>query len=95
MPKPEQIFSKLKGDQYFSTLDVTKGYWQIPMTDEDKEYVAFVTHKGLHQFKVMQFGLVNAPATFNRLMRKLLNKNEKLEIMLMMCLHIQQIGKVT
>jgi len=34
------------------------------MTDEDKEYTAFVTHKGLHQFKVIPFGLVNAPATF-------------------------------
>jgi len=49
------------------------------MTDEDKEYTAFVAHKGLHQFKVMPFGLVNAPATFNRLMRKLLYGNEKLD----------------
>jgi len=45
MPKPEQIFSKLKGDQYFSTFDVTNGYWQVPMTDEDKEYMAFVTQR--------------------------------------------------
>jgi len=43
MPKPEQIFSKSKGDQYFSTFDVTKGYWQVPITDEDMEYTAFVT----------------------------------------------------
>jgi len=48
LPKPEQVFSKLKGDQYFSTFDVTKGYWQVSMTDEDKEYTAFVSHKGLH-----------------------------------------------
>jgi len=71
MPQPEQIFAKRKRDRFFSTFDVTKGYWQIPMSATDKKYTAFVTHRGLHQFKVMPFGLVNAPATFNRLMRKL------------------------
>ena len=64
MPQPEQVFSKLEKDRYFSTFDVTKGYWQIPMNANDKAYTAFVTHKGLHQFRVMPFGLVNAPATF-------------------------------
>jgi len=53
MPQPEQIFSKLEKDRYFSTFDVTKGYWQIPMNANDKAYTAFVTHKGLHQFRVM------------------------------------------
>jgi len=79
MPQPEQVFSKLEKDRYFSTFDVTKGYWQIPMNANDKAYTAFVTHKGLHQFRVMPFGLVNAPATFNRLMRKLLHGSECLD----------------
>ena len=79
MPKPEQIFAKLEGDRFFSTYDVAKGFWQIPMTEEDKSYTAFVTHKGLYQFKVMPFGLVNAPATFNRLMRKLLYGSKQLD----------------
>ena len=74
MPQPEQIFAKLEKDQYFSTVNVTKGYWQIPMNEEDKAFTAFVTNKELHQFQVMHLGLVNAPATFNRAMRKLLNK---------------------
>ena len=55
MPQPEQIFAKLEKDQYFSTYEFSKGYWQVPMTDEDKPYTAFVTHKGLHQFKAMAF----------------------------------------
>jgi len=79
MPQPEQIFSKLEKDRYFSTFDVTKGYWQIPMNANDKAYTAFVTHRGLHQFRVMPFGLVNAPATFNRLMRKLLHGSDFLD----------------
>ena len=61
------------------TFDVTKGYWQIPMNANDKAYTAFVTHRGLHQFRVMPFGLVKAPATFNRLMRKLLHGSEFLD----------------
>lgn len=79
MPQPEQIFAKLQKDRYFSTFDVTKGFWQIPMRASDKPYTAFVTHRGLHQFRVMPFGLVNAPATFNRLMRKLLLGNDSLD----------------
>jgi len=55
IPQPEQIFAKLEKDQYFSTYEFSKGYWQVPMTDEDKPYTAFVTHKGLHQFKAMAF----------------------------------------
>jgi len=79
MPQPEQIFANLEKDQYFYTFDLSKGYWQVPMTEEDKAFTAFVTHKGLHQFKVMPFGLVNAPASFNRIMRKLLYGSEHLD----------------
>jgi len=79
MPQPEQIFAKLEKDQYFSTFDFSKGYWQVPMTEEDKAFTAFVTHKGLHQFKGMPFGLVNAPASFNRIMRRLLYGSEHLD----------------
>jgi len=79
MPQPEQIIAKLEKDRYFSAFDVTKGYWQVPMNPSVKAFIAFVTHRGLHQFKVMPFGLVNAPATFNRFMRKLLVGNDSLD----------------
>jgi len=79
MPQPEQIFAKLEKDQYFSTYDFSKGYWQVPMSDDDRAFAAFVTHKGLHQFNVMPFGLVNAHASFNRIMRKLLYGNDHLD----------------
>ena len=73
MPNPEAIFATLSGDKFFSKLDFTKGYWQIPMKEEDKEKTAFSSSLGLLQFKRMPFGLVNAGATYSRMMRKLLD----------------------
>ena len=73
IPNPEEIFSKLANDHYFTKIDLSKGYWQIPMTVEAKAKTAFITPTGLYQFNVMPFGLVNAPATFSRVMRTLLN----------------------
>ena len=47
-------------------------FWQIEMAPEDQEKTAFSTSLGLYEFKVMAFGLVNAPATFERLMETVL-----------------------
>lgn len=72
MPCADDIFAKLQGDLYFTKIDLSKGYWQIPMSKESKPKTSFVTWKGSYQFCKMPFGLVNATATFNRMMRKLL-----------------------
>lgn len=68
MTDPDQIFANIRGSKYFSKLDLSKGYWQVPLEEESKQYTAFPTDKGLFQFTVLAFGLVNAPATFNKLM---------------------------
>nr|XP_034315954.1 uncharacterized protein LOC117685617 [Crassostrea gigas] len=72
MPSPESIFSKMTGKNFVSKIDLSKGYWQVLMADESKPLTAFSTPSGLYQFRTMPFGLVNAPATFSRMMRKLL-----------------------
>src|ERR1700729_1521302 len=68
LPRIDDTLDTLSGSQWFSTLDLKSGYWQVQLHPEDKEKAAFSTGTGLWQFNVMPFGLCNAPATFERLM---------------------------
>ena len=68
LPRIDDTLDTLSGSRWFSTLDLTSGYWQVEMEAVDKEKTAFSTYRGLFQFNVMPFGLANAPSTFQRLM---------------------------
>ncbi|GBN64739.1 Transposon Ty3-I Gag-Pol polyprotein [Araneus ventricosus] len=64
----DDTLDALNGSQWFTTLDLKSGYWQVEVRPEDREKTAFTTGQGLRQFKVMPFGLCNYPATFERVM---------------------------
>ena len=68
LPRIDDVLDALSEGRYFSVIDLKAGYWQIPMNAKDAEKTAFRTTNGLFHFKVMPFGLKNAPATFQRLM---------------------------
>ncbi|CAM5072193.1 unnamed protein product [Eretmochelys imbricata] len=57
MPRTDELLEKLGWAQFISTLDLTEGYWQVPLDESAKERSAFTTHVGLYEFNVLPFGL--------------------------------------
>lgn len=71
LPRIEETIDHLKGSQYFSTLDLRSGYYQVELEEEHKARSAFTAGPlGFWEYNRMPFGLTNAPATFQRLMER-------------------------
>ena len=66
LPRVDDTLDTLAGSRLFTALDLASGYWQVEVAEEDQPKTAFTTPEGLFQFRVMPFGLCNAPATFQR-----------------------------
>ena len=73
MPCIDELIDRLGKARYITTMDLSRGYWQVPVEAASRDKTAFVTPRGLFQFRVMPFGLQGAPATFQRLMDRVIN----------------------
>ncbi|UYV61460.1 K02A2.6-like, partial [Cordylochernes scorpioides] len=74
LPHIQDMFDRLHGSRFFSTLDVAWGYWQIEMDPQSIQKTAFVTNDGHYEFLVMPFGLKNAASTFQRIIQHILDE---------------------
>lgn len=73
LPRIDESLYLVAGSSWFSSLDLRSGYYQVPLAPEARPKTAFCTGRGLWQCKVLSFGLCNAPATFVRLMDRVLS----------------------
>lgn len=79
-PRIDDALDCLSASRWFSVLDLQSGYYQIVMSEADKEKTAFICPLGFYQFQCMPQGITVALATFQRLMEKVVGDMHLLQV---------------
>ena len=75
-PLVEELLQKHEGATYFSTTDLVKGYWQVPLAVESRKYTAFLYKGQVYHFRRIPFGIKTAGAGFIRALANALSRIE-------------------
>jgi len=75
LPRKDSILERVKGSQWFSSLDAKSGYWQLRLAEETKPLTAFScpdseSALGLYEWNVLSMGLKQTPAIYQRFMEE-------------------------
>ena len=72
LPRIDDLFDQLQGAKVFSSIDLQSAYYQVRLKPDAVPKTAFTTPLGLYEFRVLRFGLTNAPGTFQNIMNDVL-----------------------
>ena len=72
IPSLEELLAKLKGARFFSKLDATSGFYQLPLDPDSSKLTTFITPIGRYKFNRLPFGISSAPEIFQRTMENIL-----------------------
>ena len=72
LPRPEDLFATLARGKYFSTMDLSHAYNQLPLDDNARPFLTINTHRGLYQYTRLPFGVASAPSIFQKTMDMIL-----------------------
>ena len=77
MPRVDELVELIGSASFITTLDLTKGYYQVPLAKSDQKKTAFVSPQGKFEYTRMPFGLKGAPTTFQRIMDQILSPHSE------------------
>uniref|UniRef100_A0A0K0FQK3 RNA-directed DNA polymerase n=1 Tax=Strongyloides venezuelensis TaxID=75913 RepID=A0A0K0FQK3_STRVS len=73
IPRIDRLIKEASGHKYYSVFDLKQGFHQIPLDEHSRRIAAFVTHRGIYQYKVMPIGLTGSPDKLQDIMNKVLS----------------------
>lgn len=81
LPHQADCLAALGGNAFFSTMDLTSGFYNMPLHEDDRKYSAFTTPMGLYEYNRLPQGLCNSPASFMRMMTSILGDQNFLSLL--------------